>query len=99
MGAYRMKVRLTIAGIGNLIDTAATIYLTQKGYTEANPAMAAMLDRPVLFAAVKIVTMTALLLFLWYHRDEKHAKFLATMAAVVQGILTVYYVVFFSVMR
>lgn len=92
-----METRLSIAGIGNLIDTAATIYLTQKGYTEANPAMAAMLDRPVLFAAVKIVAMTALLLFLWHRREDRHAKLLATIAAVVYGSIAVYYGVFFSV--
>jgi hypothetical protein len=91
-----MKTRLTIAGIGNLIDTAATIYLTQKGYTEANPVMAAMLDRPVLFAAVKIVTMTAVLLFLWHNREDRHAKPLATMVAVVYGAIAVYYGWFFS---
>jgi len=94
-----MKTRLTIAGICNLIDTAATMYLTAKGYTEANPAMAAILDVPALFATVKIVAMTALLLFLWHRREDRHALTLATLVAVVYGLITVYYGVFFTIIH
>lgn len=93
-----MRTRLIIAGIGNLIDLIATLHLLGVGFVEINPIMAQLVPYPRLFAAVKMGAMTGVLLFLWKNREDRHAKPLATFAAVVYALLTVYYIVFFAVM-
>ena len=90
-----MKTRLIIAGLGNLIDTLSTVYLHRLGYVEANPVMALLLSHPLLFILVKMAVFTALLLWLWHRREDRHAKPLAALAAIVYGAIAVYYGLFF----
>ena len=91
-----MKTRLTIAFLGNLIDTSATLYLSSLGYMEANPVMAWMLRWPAVFAGVKIGAMTAVVWWLWKRRGDRYAALAATAAAVIYGAVSVYYIVFFT---
>lgn len=94
-----MKTRLSIAFIGNLIDTAATIILYHRyGFTEANPLMALLLQFPVLFATVKLVVMSAVLLWLWRNRNSRYARYAALVAALVYGVIAIYYAVFFGIL-
>ena len=90
-----MRTRLIIAGLGNLIDTLSTVYLHRQGFVEANPVMAALLSHPLLFILVKMAVFTALLLWLWKRRDDRHALPLAALAAIVYGAIAVYYGLFF----
>lgn len=90
-----MKTRLIIAWIGNLIDMVATLHLSGLGFREVNPIMRPLLAYPWLFALVKLSGMTAVLLFLWIRRDDRHALPLATYAAVVNGLVATYYFVIF----
>ena len=90
-----MTTLLSIAAIGNLIDTIATLILYGYGYTEANPIMDLLLSVPAIFATVKITAMTAVLVWLWMGRNSKYAQYAAWFAAVVFGALSVYYGVFF----
>lgn len=94
-----MKILLIIAGVGNLVDTAATLCLSRMGYLEANPVMRWLLQIPYVFVAVKIVVMTALLLWLWHKREDRLALPLAAVAAVVYGLIVAYYVVFFTMIQ
>lgn len=91
-----MRTRLTLAFLGNLIDTAATLYLSGLGYMEANPVMAWLLRWPAVFAGVKIGAMTAVVWWLWKRRGDKNASAAATAAAMVYGAVSVYYIVFFT---
>lgn len=86
-----MPIYLITAFMGNLIDTIATLYLSNRGYTELNPILGHLLAYPGLFAGVKITAMTAVLLFLWKNREDRHAKPLAIFAAAVYGAVSVYY--------
>lgn len=94
-----MRTRLIIAGIGNLIDLIATLYLTKQGFHEVNPFMRPLLDCPWLFAAVKLLAMTWVCLFLWKRRDDRHTLPLATFAAVVYGLIAFYYVAWFIIIQ
>ena len=91
-----MKTRLIIAFIGNLIDAAATLYLTSLGYTEANPVMARLLQYPVLFATVKMALMTTVLLWIWKRRGDRKASVASWIAAVTYAAIAIYYVIFFA---
>lgn len=91
-----MTALLTIAFLGNLIDTAATLYLSSLGYMEANPVMAWLLRWPAAFAGVKIGAMTAVVWWLWKRRGDRNAALAATVAAMVYGAVSVYYIVFFT---
>lgn len=93
-----MKICLFIAWIGNLIDLIATIYLSRLGFYEVNFIMRPLLDYPVLFSVVKLSAMTAVLLFLWKRREDRHALPLATFAAVVYGLIAAYYMVWMIVL-
>jgi hypothetical protein len=93
-----MKTPLIIAAIGNLIDTVSTLYLSGRGYTEANPFMAALLPRPVLFATVKIGAMALALWILWRNRDSQIARITAWVAAGLYGLIAVYYLVVFPLL-
>ena len=93
-----MKTRLTIAYIGNIIDTIATLSLTEQGFHEVNPFMRPLLDCPWLFAAVKTLAMTWVCLFLWKRREDGHAIPLATFAAAVYGLIATYYMVWMIVL-
>lgn len=94
-----MKTPLIIAAIGNLIDMVSTLYLSGRGYTEANPIMAALLPHPVLFATVKIGAMTLVLVSLWKKREYKSARFTAWFAAVLYEMIAVYYLFVFPLLR
>lgn len=91
-----MRTRLTIAFLGNLIDTAATLYLSSLGYIEANPVMAWLLRWPAAFVGVKIGAMTAVVWWLWKRRGDRNAALAATVAAAIYGAVSVYYIVFFT---
>jgi hypothetical protein len=93
-----MKTRLIISYIGNIIDLIATIYLSRLGFYEVNPFMRPLLDHPWLFTAVKILAMTLVCLFLWKRREDRHALPLATLAAVVYGLIAAYYIVWMIVL-
>lgn len=94
-----MRTRLIIAGIGNLIDLIATLHLADQGFYELNPIMRRLLPYPWLFALVKLAAMTAVQLFLWIRREDKHALPLATFTAAVYGMIAVYHIVVFAVMQ
>lgn len=89
-----MKLFLIIAFIGNLIDTAATLYLVGLGYHEANPIMRQLLNYPLLFTLIKLTSMTTVLLWLWNERDSKLAVIASWFAAVLYGGIAAYYVLF-----
>lgn len=91
-----MTTLLTLATLGNLIDTAATLYLSSLGYIEANPVMAWLLRWPAAFVGVKIGAMTAVVWWLWRRRGDRNAALAATVAAMVYGAVSVYYIVFFT---
>ena len=88
---------LIIAYIGNIIDTAATLYLMDKGFIEVNPFMAMLLQSPFIFALVKIGVMTLLALRLWACRENKYARIAAWVAAVFFGALSLYYGVIIAI--
>lgn len=94
-----MRIRLTIAYIGNFIDLIATLYLLQIGFYEVNPFMRPLLNYPCLASIVKLSAMTWVCWFLWKNKDDKHAKPLATFAAVVYGIIAFYYIIWFVVIQ
>lgn len=89
-----MTLPLTIAWLGNLIDMAATLILVAHGYHEANPIMRPLLNYPILFAAIKLGIMTAVLLWLWHERESKLAVIASWIAAVLYGGIAAYYVLF-----
>lgn len=94
-----MKTRLSIAFIGNLVDTVSTIILHHKyGFVEGNPAMAWLLQYPWLFASVKMVVMTAVLFWLWCNKESKYAKIASWIAAAVYWAIAIYYGIFFAVL-
>lgn len=93
-----MKIPLIIAAIGNLIDMVSTLHLNGRGYTEANPFMAALLPHPVLFATVKIGAMALVIWILWKNREDKTARKTAWAAAGLYGLLAVYYLVVFPML-
>lgn len=94
-----MKLHLILAFLGNLIDTAATLYLSSLGYIEANPVMAWLLRWPAVFAGVKIGAMTAVVWWLWKRRGDRNAALAAAASAVIYGAVSVYYIVFFTAWR
>ena len=91
-----MTTRLLIAFWGNLIDTAATLYLSSLGYIETNPVMARLLQCPVAFAGVKIAAMTAVVWWIWKRRGDRKASAASWVTAVVYGAIAIYYAVFFA---
>lgn len=93
-----MKTPLIIAAIGNLIDMVSTLYLNGRGYTEANPIMAALLPHPVLFTLVKICAVALALWILWRNRESQTARITAWFAAGLYGLITVYYIFFFTIL-
>lgn len=94
-----MKSRLLIAWIGNLIDTASTVILCcGHCFVEVNPVMAWLLRCPALFVAVKLIAMTAVVIWLWRNRGDKKANIASWIAAAVYGALSVYYAKVFGVL-
>lgn len=87
-----MKLLLFIAWLGNLIDTAATLYLAGLGYHEANPIMRPLLQYPLAFVVVKLCTMAAVLQWLWNERNNKLAMITSWFAAILYGGIATYYV-------
>lgn len=92
-----MRMLLIIAYVGNLVDTIATVYLTRLGYMEVNPVMRYLLQIPEVFVVTKILVTTALLVWLWHTREDRHAIHMATVAAVVYGLIAIYYFIVFTV--
>lgn len=90
-----MKTPITIIWTGNIIDLIATLHLTGLGYQEANPFMAALLHRPLLFALVKIIGMAVATWILWRNRGYKSARITAWAAAGLYSLLALYYIAVF----
>ena len=88
---------LIIAYLGNIIDTVATLYLADKGFIEANPFMASLLQTPCMFALVKISIMTIVVIRLWICRGNKNARIASWVAAAIFGALSLYYCVIFAI--
>lgn len=94
-----IKSKLIIAGIGNLIDTISTlIVVNYYGFIETNPVMAWLLQYPLAFIAVKILTVTGVLGFIWRTRTDKHANIMATIVAIVFSCIAVYYLVCLAIL-
>ena len=73
----------------------STLYLSRQGYCELNPIMSRLLAYPFLFVLTKVAAMTWLCIFLFNHRDDRHAIPLATLAASVYSLISMYYVAWF----
>lgn len=93
-----MKLLLFIAWLGNLIDMVATLILVAHGYHEANPIMRPLLNYPILFVAVKLGLMAALLCYLWRERESKLAVIASWIAAMIYTSISIYYGVFFAML-
>lgn len=90
-----MKIRkYAIVGLGNLIDTVATLYLYQTGmFEELNPFMAVLLQNPFIFAVVKIGVITAILIRLWKEREDKKAQIAINIGCWIYGLIALYYAI------
>lgn len=95
---YKIKALLIIAGLGNLIDIIATLYLTGIGFVELNPFMRWLLQYPIVYIIVKLGLMTGLLVWIWSHRKNKGALFVASIPALAYGSLAIYYIMFISIL-
>lgn len=94
-----MKLKLIIAGIGNLIDAVATFILTQYlGFKEINPIMAWLLQWPVLAMVSKIIVVTSILFYAYYTKRQQYMNVFATFAALLYGSMGVYYIVSFVIL-
>lgn len=93
-----MKTRLFIAYVGNIVDTASTLYLFGKGHPELNPLMAWLLQCPLLFGIVKICTMTVVIVLLWMFRKKMCSLLASWVAALVYGAIAVYYSMIFTLL-
>lgn len=95
-----MVTLLSIAWLGNLMDTVATVCLhSVYGYMEGNPVMAWLLQWPWLFIFIKLAAMTAVALRLWCERVSRYARAAAWVAAAIYGAVALYYVQFFLFFR
>ena len=90
-----MKIRLTIAYIGNLIDIISTLYLISIGFEEINPIAVWLLQWPSFFIVSKIVVMTAAVIMFWYARNEICAVIASWIVCLLYGSIALYYVWFF----
>jgi hypothetical protein len=89
-----MKLRLIIAYLGNIVDIVSTLFLINKGgFTEANPFMNFLLSYPWLFIIVKVLIMTAVVLRIWICREDRDAIIASWVAAVIYGLLAIYYAI------
>lgn len=94
-----IKSKLIIAFLGNLIDTISTlIVVNYYGFIETNPVMAWLLQYPPAFIAVKILSVTGVLVFIWHTKTDKHANIMATVVATVFSCIAVYYLVCLAVL-
>jgi hypothetical protein len=90
-----MKPRLIAIYAFNLIDIIATLITTHNGFEEANPAMALLLQSPVLFAVVKFVVASLVICWLWFRRQYKLANIATWIVFIMYGVLSLYYAVIF----
>ena len=88
----KMKIKLIIAWIGNLIDAFATVYLLSNYscFYEVNPFMAWLLQFPVLAVVCKLVVISVILAFLYYAERDKCTEAVAGFAAVWYGVIGVW---------
>lgn len=92
-----MKLCLLLLSLFNLIDTAATLHFTRSGImTELNPFMAVLLEYPALFVAVKVLAMTAIVIYLWANRQHKFARIGTRIGVVLYGCIAIYYIIIFG---
>lgn len=93
-----MKIRLIIAWLCNLIDTAATLHLffTVDG-EELNPITAWLLQCPPVFAVVKLVVMSSAVAFIWWKRDGWLCKIASWVLCVEYLAVAVYYMIVYAV--
>ena len=86
--------KLYLIGFGNLIDTFSTLYLYQTGmFEELNPFMALLLQKPFLFAIIKISVMTIILVRLWQVREDKKSKIAINIGCWIYGLIALYYAI------
>lgn len=90
-----MKTPIIIIWTGNIIDLVATLHLSDLGYTEVNPVMAALLPHPVLFALAKIIGMAVATRILWKNRGYTSARITAWVVAGLYGLIALYYLAVF----
>jgi hypothetical protein len=89
-----MMKKLYFIGLGNLIDTIATLSLYQTGmFEELNPFMAKLLQNPFIFAIVKIGVMTIILIRLWQVREDKKSKIAINIGCWIYGLIALYYAI------
>ena len=91
-----MTTRLIITWLCNLVDIAATLYLFNLGYVEANPVMAWLLQWPWLFVLVKLWVMSAITLYLRARPATKYAVITSWVAVLLYGAIALYYFAFFA---
>lgn len=88
------KFKLYLIGLGNLIDTLATLYLYQTGmFVELNPVMAFFLQNPFIFAVVKVGVITTILIRLWKEREHKYSQIAMNIGCWIYGLIAVYYAI------
>lgn len=90
-----MKTRLTIIWLCNLVDTISTLYLYGLGYVEANPIMNWLLQTPCLFVMVKLLTMSAIVLYLATRPLTKYTITTSWIVSIIYGAIAIYYCTFF----
>lgn len=87
-----MKTTLIIIWIGNLIDTLATLYFTNLGFTELNPIVYYLLQWPVVFVAVKLTIMLIFTYVFWLAREMKMAIVMSKVACIIYTTIAIYYI-------
>lgn len=86
--------KIYLIGLGNLIDTIATLCLYQTGmFVELNPVMAFFLQNPFIFAVVKIGVITGILIRLWQEREDKKSQIAMNIGCWIYGLIALYYAV------
>jgi hypothetical protein len=94
-----MKIRLIIAWVCNLVDTAATLDLIRQYVDwEINPISAWLLQWPPVFAAVKLVVMSIAVAFCWWQRNWRLCKAASWVLCVEYLAVAVYYMIVYAVL-
>lgn len=87
-------LKLYLIGLGNLVDTLATLHLYRtRMFEELNPIMALLLQNPFPFAIIKISVMTLILLRLWQVREDKKSKIAINIGCWIYGLIALYYAI------
>ena len=97
----KMKIKLIIAWIGNLIDAFATVYLLSNYscFYEINPFMAWLLQFPILAIVCKLVVISVILAYLYYAERDKCTEAVAGFAAIWYGGIGAYYLILLGITK